>query len=84
MLSTPDAVLPRALELADEIVTNCSGISIYLMKEMMFRNPDTPEGAHLLDSKLVYELFSSLDNKEGASLLVPDILYICLPSILHF
>lgn len=32
---------------------------------MMYRNPDTPEGAHLLDSKLVYELFSSKDNKEG-------------------
>ncbi|CZT22400.1 related to enoyl-CoA hydratase/isomerase family protein [Ramularia collo-cygni] len=65
LLPTPDAVLPRALELADEIVKNCSGISIHLCKEMMYRNPNTPEGAHLLDSKLVYEMFSSKDNKEG-------------------
>lgn len=33
----------------------------------MYRNPNTPEGAHLLDSKLVYELFSSKDNKEGVA-----------------
>ncbi|KJX98889.1 enoyl-CoA hydratase/isomerase like protein [Zymoseptoria brevis] len=64
-LPTPEAVLPRALEIADEVVKNCSGISTYLMKEMMYRNPDTAEGAHLLDSRIVYELFSSKDNKEG-------------------
>lgn len=64
-LSTPEAVLPRALELADEIVRNCSGISTYLMKELMYRNPGSPEGTHLLDSRIIYELFSSRDNKEG-------------------
>jgi enoyl-CoA hydratase/carnithine racemase len=64
-LDTPDAVLPRALEIADEIVKNTSTISTYLMREMMYRDAGTPEGQHLLDSRLIYELFSSKDNKEG-------------------
>jgi enoyl-CoA hydratase/carnithine racemase len=64
-LDTPDAVLPRALEIADEILKNTSTISTYLMREMMYRDAGTPEGQHLLDSRLIYELFSSKDNKEG-------------------
>lgn len=64
-LPTPDAVLPRALELADEIVKNCSGVSLHLIKEMMYRGPGSPEATHLLDSRIVYELFTSKDNKEG-------------------
>lgn len=31
----------------------------------MYRNPGTPEATHLLDSRIVYELFTSKDNKEG-------------------
>ncbi|KAM3425432.1 3-hydroxypropionyl-coenzyme A dehydratase [Cercospora zeina] len=64
-LPTPDAVLPRALELASEIVANCSGVSLHLIKELMYRGPSTPEATHLLDSRIVYELFTSKDNKEG-------------------
>ncbi|KAF2100897.1 ClpP/crotonase [Rhizodiscina lignyota] len=64
-LDTPDQVLPRALELADEIAKNTSVVSTQLMKEMMWRNPDSPEGAHLLDSRIIYHLFSTTDNKEG-------------------
>lgn len=64
-LDSPDKVLPRALELAQEITQNTSVVSTHLMKEMMWRNPDSPEGAHLLDSKVIYSLFSTADNKEG-------------------
>lgn len=64
-LPTPDAVLPRALEIADEIVKNTSTISTYLMRELMYRDTGSAEGQHLLDSKVIYELFSSKDNKEG-------------------
>lgn len=58
-------MLPRAIELANEIVTNTSPVSTYLMRELMYRDAGSPEGQHLLDSRVIYELFSSKDNKEG-------------------
>lgn len=58
-LDAPDKVLPRALELADEIAKNTSVVSYELMKQMIWRNPGSPEGTHLLDSKLIYSLFST-------------------------
>jgi len=58
-------VLPRALEIATEVVENISTVSWALMKDMIWRNPGTAEGAHLLDSKIIYELFGTTDNKEG-------------------
>ncbi|KAI9688321.1 MAG: hypothetical protein M1820_010266 [Bogoriella megaspora] len=58
-------VLKRALEIADDVVKNTSTVSTYLMREMMYRNPGSAEGTHLLDSRILYELFSSADNKEG-------------------
>ncbi|KAK5730647.1 hypothetical protein LTR15_000584 [Elasticomyces elasticus] len=64
-LDTPDAVLPRALEIADEIVQNTSTVSSYLMKELMYRDTGSAEGQHLLDSKVIYEMFGSKDNTEG-------------------
>lgn len=64
-LPTPEAVLPRALEIADEIVRNTSTVSTYLMRELMYRGPESAEATHLLDSRILYELFSSKDNKEG-------------------
>ncbi|KXT05211.1 hypothetical protein AC578_8375 [Pseudocercospora eumusae] len=67
VLDTPDSVLPRALELADEVVKNCSTVSLYLIKELMYRNPGSPEATHLLDSRIVYECFGSKDNKEGVA-----------------
>lgn len=35
------------------------------MREMMYRDAGSPEGQHLLDSRIIYEMFSSTDNKEG-------------------
>lgn len=64
-LADSSAVLPRALEIADEIVKNTSTVSTYLMRELMYRDAGSAEGQHLLDSKVIYELFSSKDNKEG-------------------
>ncbi|KAH9823730.1 Enoyl-CoA hydratase [Teratosphaeria destructans] len=66
-LKQPEDVLPRALEIADEIVKNCSTVSTFLCKEMMYRDTGSPEAQHLLDSRLIYELFSSKDNKEGVA-----------------
>jgi len=64
-LDNPADVLPRALEVATEYTENCSGVSWALMRDMMWRNPGTAEEAHLLDSRIIYELFSTPDNKEG-------------------
>ncbi|KAK4551860.1 hypothetical protein LTR86_010856 [Recurvomyces mirabilis] len=64
-LSTPEAVLPRALEIAQEVAANTSTVSTFLMREMMYRDTGSAEGQHLLDSKVIYELFGSKDNKEG-------------------
>lgn len=59
LLDTPEEVLPRALEVAKDVVQNTSVVSTYLMKEMMFRDRGSVEGQHLLDSRVIYELFGS-------------------------
>ncbi|KAJ9493795.1 hypothetical protein H2202_010723 [Exophiala xenobiotica] len=62
---TPEATLSRALELADEVAKNTSTVSTKMMRELMYRGPDSAEGAHLLDSRIIHGLFGSKDNVEG-------------------
>ena len=62
---TPEATLTRAMELADEVAKNTSTVSTKMMRELMFRGPNSPEGAHLLDSRIIHGLFGSKDNVEG-------------------
>jgi len=64
-VDTPEGVLPRALEIAQEYAENVSSVSWALMRDMMWRNPETAEGAHLLDSRIIYSLFDTKDNVEG-------------------
>jgi enoyl-CoA hydratase/carnithine racemase len=59
LCETPEQVLPKALDIAEEVVQNTSTVSTYLMKEMMWRDTGSAEGQHLLDSKVIYEMFSS-------------------------
>lgn len=63
----PDAagVLPRALELAEGVVRDCSVVSVVTMRDMIFRGPGSPEEAHLLESKVLYDLFRGKDVAEG-------------------
>lgn len=61
----PSEVLPRALEIAQDIAQNCSTVSVAMNKDLMFRGPDSPEGAQLITSKIINELFQSRDNAEG-------------------
>ncbi|KAF1851604.1 enoyl-CoA hydratase/isomeras-like protein [Cucurbitaria berberidis CBS 394.84] len=61
----PEDVLPAALRVAEDVVRNTSSVSTYLMKELMFRDKGSPEGQHLLDSRIIFELFGSPDNEEG-------------------
>ena len=64
-LPSPEQVLPRALEIADEIAKSTSVVCTNLMREIMYRNPGSAEGTHLLDSSILYQLFGSKDNTEG-------------------
>lgn len=62
----PEAkVLERALEIATLVSENTSAVSTSLMKDLMWRGPGTAEGTHLLDSKVLLELFQGQDKKEG-------------------
>lgn len=67
LLPSADQVLPRALEIADEIVSNTSTNSTYLCRELMYRDTGSAEGQHLLDSRILYEIFGGADNKEGVA-----------------
>lgn len=64
-LSTAEAVLPRALEIATEIVNNTSVVSFALMRDLMYRGPNSAEATHLLDSRLIHETFDTRDHDEG-------------------
>lgn len=66
-LDSPEKVLPRALELADEVAKNTSTVSTNLMRELMYRNPGTAEGTHLLDSAVLYSIYGGKDNLEGTN-----------------
>lgn len=61
----PEKVLPRALEIAHDVAKNTSAVSTHLMKDLMWRNPGSAEATHLLDSKVLLELFSGKDKQEG-------------------
>ena len=66
-MDTAEQVLPRALEIANEVAGNTSTVSTYLMRELMYRGPSSPEATHLLDSRVIYDLFKGSDNKEGVA-----------------
>ncbi|TQV96231.1 hypothetical protein V2A60_003334 [Cordyceps javanica] len=62
----PDEVLPTALRIAEAMAQNCSIVSTQVMKEMMYRGPESPEEAHLLESKIFHSLTGpDTDSTEG-------------------
>lgn len=63
----PDELLPRAREIAREIVENTSSVSVTLIRHMMWRmlNADHPMEAHKIDSRGIYYRGKSPDSKEG-------------------
>ena len=63
----PDQVLPRALALADEIATHTSAVSTRVMKDLIYRGGETPEAAHAVESKVIFDLFRSKDFLEGVA-----------------
>lgn len=53
----PKETVQTALRIAEDVVKNCSPVSVGLMKDLMWRGKDSAEGTHLLDSRIIYELF---------------------------
>ncbi|TPX31848.1 hypothetical protein SmJEL517_g04932 [Synchytrium microbalum] len=65
IVDKPEDVLPRALELAQEIAKENSMVSIALTKGLTWRGASTPEGQHLLDSRVLYHTGRGVDSLEG-------------------
>lgn len=61
----PDRVLPAALAIADEVASNVSVPAARVMKDLILRTPSSPEEAHLLESRLFYDLSRGRDAREG-------------------
>ncbi|KAJ5194626.1 uncharacterized protein N7498_008064 [Penicillium cinerascens] len=64
LLPEPKDVMPRALELAQDILENVSTMAVHLNRQLIWRNPGTAEGAHLVDSPLMYDMFGGKDHLE--------------------
>lgn len=60
-------VLPTALGLAEDVVTNCSVVSATVMRDLIYRGPASPEETHLLESKVMYDSFTGADFGEGVT-----------------
>lgn len=60
LVDSPEETLPRALQIAEEVVQNVSTVSTYMMKEMIWRGPGSAEEAHLLDSRILHGLRQSV------------------------
>ena len=54
-----EKVLPRALEIAQEVARNTSTLTNKLMRDLIWRAPGSAEETHLLDSQIIYDLFGS-------------------------
>ncbi|KAI0810301.1 enoyl-CoA hydratase/isomerase [Xylaria sp. FL0064] len=62
----PERVIPRAIELAQEIADKTSGVAVRTMRDMLYKGaPATPEEAFLLESKVFFDLFRGRDSLEG-------------------
>jgi len=63
----PDALIPRAREIASEIIQNTSAISVALCRQLLWKmaGADHPMEAHKIDSKCVWWSFQQPDAFEG-------------------
>ncbi len=63
----PSALIPRAREIAAEIVNNTSAISVALTRQLLWKmlGADHPLEAHRLDSKCMFWAGAQADAKEG-------------------
>ena len=63
----PKELMPAARELAHEFAEQTSGVSVALMRQMMWKmlGADHPMEAHKVDSRGIYYMGRSADAKEG-------------------
>ena len=68
-LHEPDDLLPAARELAGEIASSTSAISVAMSRQMLWRIPSAPHpmAAHQVDSAAVPQMGGAADAKEGIS-----------------
>jgi enoyl-CoA hydratase/carnithine racemase len=59
LVPEPSDVLPRAIQLAQEIANNVSTTAIHLNRQLIWRGGQTAEAAHLIDSPLLAHQFAS-------------------------
>jgi enoyl-CoA hydratase/carnithine racemase len=59
LLPEPSQVLPRALEIAEDIVQNVSSVAAYLNRQLIWRGGVTAEEATLIEGPLLMDLFGS-------------------------
>jgi enoyl-CoA hydratase/carnithine racemase len=66
-LLEPDELLPRARQIAREIVDNSSSISVALCRQLMWKmlGADHPMEAHILESKILNWTYGAGDSHEG-------------------
>lgn len=65
IVEEPAGVLPKAVEIAEDVVKNCSAVSTTIMRDMLYRTPASPEEAHLNESRVIFDLFKGKDFIEG-------------------
>lgn len=65
----PDDLLPRAREIAREIVENTSAVSVAMIRQMMWKmlGADHPMEAHQIDSRGMTYMGANADAKEGVT-----------------
>jgi enoyl-CoA hydratase/carnithine racemase len=59
LVPEPKDVVPRAIELAEDLCQNVSTAAIHLNRQLIWRGADNAEEAHLIDSPLLAHQFSS-------------------------
>ena len=65
----PDDLLPRAREIAREIVENTSAVSVAMIRQMMWKmlGADHPMEAHQIDSRGMSFMGANADAREGVT-----------------
>ncbi|KAL5357079.1 enoyl-CoA hydratase/isomerase family protein [Aspergillus floccosus] len=64
-LPEKNQVLPRALELANDIADNVSPMASALSRALLWQGAQSPEEAHLLESRVFHSRIGSHDHQEG-------------------
>ncbi|KAK6215598.1 enoyl-CoA hydratase/isomerase [Colletotrichum tabaci] len=67
LLPSPAETVRYAIGLAGELAARTSLVSTKLMRDMLLRCPASPEGAHVLDSRVFLQLAGTADNVEGVT-----------------